>query len=93
MGKIVDLASERLVDELNDAKKLSPALLNVIMGTAWDKLYAKTPADMDAPMNLMINLFGHGAGEKLAKSLGCAAMGQAAGGRPLLTDVEPRPWL
>ena len=37
LEKIVDLSSERLVEELQNSKKLSPALLNVIMGTAWDK--------------------------------------------------------
>ena len=78
LEKIIDLSSERLVEQLENEKKISPALLNVIMGTAWDKRYAKEPVDLAAPMNLMINLFGGGVGERLAKSLVQSSAGVSA---------------
>jgi hypothetical protein len=88
LEKIIDLSSERIIEELDSDRKIPLGQLNVLMGTAWDKRHGKEGADISLPANLMINLFGHGVGEKLARSLGCAAMGQAAHGEASsVTDV------
>ena len=57
LERIIDLSGERLVEVLEGKEKIGPVALNVIMGTAWDKRYAKEPVHTGA-QNVILNLFG-----------------------------------
>jgi len=44
---------------------IGPVALNMVLGTAWDKLYGKEHLSAVSPQNLLINLFGaSGVGEQ-----------------------------
>ena len=54
---LIDLSTERLKSSLEDPKsKIPPQVLNVILGTMWDKRY-KEPEQIKTH-NVILNLFG-----------------------------------
>ena len=58
------------MEVLESKEKIGPVALNTVLGTAWDKRYAKEPAPVLSAQNLLINLFGaSGVGEQIAANL------------------------